>query len=112
MTWDGAWKAAHEASWAKKPEKWQEFLDALKGKIIGKLNEGMYVPPEMLEELGLTDYTPPPPKKGKANESRLVKEGGHRIPDAVRINQRNTHATMDKAKEAVMEFFGLDESEF
>lgn len=115
MTWDGTWKAAHEASWAKKPDKWKEFLDSLKGKIIGKLNDGMYVPSEMLEELGLTDYTPPPPpppkKGGKTNESMLVKEGGHRIANAVRINQRNTRATMDKAKKAVMDFFGLDESE-
>lgn len=114
MTWDGTWKAAHEASWAKKPGKWKEFLDSLKGKIIGKLNDGMYVPSEMLEELGLTDYTPPPPspqkKGGKTNESTLVKEGGHRIANAVRINQRNTRATMDKAKKAVMDFFGLDES--
>ena len=109
MTWEGTWKAAHEANWAKKPDRWREFLDSLKGKIIGKLNDGMYVPPEMLEELGLTDYTPPPPKKGKKD---VVKEGGHRFPDAMRINQPNTKSTMEDLKGKVKDFFQLSDDDF
>jgi hypothetical protein len=97
MTWDGAWDAAHNAKWAKSPEKWQQFLDSLKDKIVVKLNDGMKVPPEMLEELGLTDYTPPPPKPKKEKpvaESQMMDEGGHRFPDVTKINQPNAKATM------------------
>ena len=112
MTWDGTWKAAHEAVWAKDANKWKIFLDSLREKIIGKINAGMTIPQEMLEELDLVDYTPPPPKKEKpANESKLMNEGGHRIPGAVRLNQRNAKSTMDSAKQKVKDFFGLSDDD-
>lgn len=110
MTWEDTWKAAHEAAWAKKPDKWQIFLDSLKGKIIGKMKSGMYIPPEMLEELGIEDEpTPPPPKKGKKD---VVSEGGHRFPDAMRINQPNTKSTMEDLKGKVKDFFQLSDDDF
>lgn len=110
MTWEDTWKAAHEAAWAKKPDKWQIFLDSLKGKIIGKMKSGMYIPPEMLEELGIDDEpTPPPPKKGKKD---VVSEGGHRFPDAMRINQPNTKSTMEDLKGKVKDFFQLSDEDF
>jgi len=114
MTWDGTWKAAHEAVWAKDSNKWKIFLDSLREKIIGKINAGMTIPQEMLEELDLVDYTPPPPKPKKekpTSESKLMNEGGHRIPGAVRLNQRNAKSTMDSAKQKVKEFFGLSDDD-
>ena len=40
-----------------------------------------------------------------------MKEGGNRIPGAVRINQRNAKSTMDSARQKVMDFFGLADDE-
>ena len=30
LSWDGCWKAAHEAKWAKNPEQWKIFMDSLR----------------------------------------------------------------------------------
>ena len=113
MTWDGAWEAAHKAEWAKDSTKWQIFLDSLKEKIQVKIAAGMDIPQEMLDELGLNITPPDDDPKGKKpmNESTLTKEGGHRISNAVRINQRNTRATMDSAYNKVKEFFNLSDND-
>lgn len=117
MTWQGAWKAAHEAEWAKVPEKWDIFIQSLKQKIMVKMIDGMYIPPEMLKELGLEGWTPPPkkPKKKKqedvVSEETLFDEGGHRFDYVVKINQRNAKATMDKLMKQTREFFGMGDNE-
>ena len=112
MTWDGAWEAAHKSEWAKDTKKWQIFLDSLKEKIQVKISAGMDIPQEMLDELGLNITPPEDPNGGKkpTNES-LMKEGGHRISNATRLNQRNAKATMDSAIGKVKDFFGLSDDE-
>lgn len=113
MTWDGAWEAAHKATWAKDEKKWKIFLDSLKEKIQVKIAAGMDIPQEMLDELGLDIPPDDPDGKKPTNESTLVKEGGHRISNATRMNQANAKAkeTMAKAKDMVMRFFGLGEDD-
>ena len=112
MTWDGAWEAAHKAEWAKDSTKWHIFLDSLKEKIQVKIAAGMDIPQEMLDELGLDIFPDDDPKGGKTtNESRIVKEGGHRISNAKKLNQRNAKATMDSAIRKVKDFFGLSDDE-
>ena len=112
MTWDGAWEAAHKATWAKDEKKWRIFLDSLKEKIQVKIASGMDIPQEMLDELGL-DIPPDDDPGGKkpTNESTLAKEGGHRISNATRMNQANAKETMARAKDMVMKFFGLGEND-
>ena len=110
MTWDGTWKAAHEAAWAKDPKKWDIFLKSLRDKIITKINAGMAIPQEMLEELDLVDYTPPP-KKEKATESNLMDEGGHRFVNVTKINQKNAKATMDNMMKDFQKWFGFTDDD-
>lgn len=113
MTWNGAWEAAHKAEWAKDTSKWKVFLDSLREKIQVKIAAGMDIPQEMLDELGL-NITPPEDTNGgkqSTNESKIVKEGGHRIPNATRLNQRNAKATMDSAIDKVKDFFGLSDDD-
>lgn len=69
MTWDGAWDAAHKASWAKNPKRWDAFIEALREKIKVKIIAGMTIPQEMLDELGLDGWEPPP-KKDKVDEGK------------------------------------------
>ena len=112
LTWDGCWKAAHESKWAKNPEQWQIFVDSMKKKLLDRINDGLEMPQEMLDELGIETPDPDGPGGGKpVAESVLMKEGGKRIPGAVRLNQRNAKSTMDSAKQKVLNFFGLSEDE-
>ena len=53
LSWDGCWKAAHEAEWAKDPEQWRIFMDSMREKIVSRLDDGLEFPDEMLDELDI-----------------------------------------------------------